>query len=116
MTLGIFNVVFSFRVSRSSHVTVSSNVEIAAAFFRGAQCLRLLLLPEPLDSLFEREIPGLTYNGENLFLFGQIMAKLKTTSKTMSIICLILALSLFLFALEPVMTGWMSGHLEKKQV
>ncbi|MEK4060042.1 MULTISPECIES: FtsX-like permease family protein [Paenibacillus] len=115
MTLGIFNVVFSFRVSRSSHVTVSSNVEIAAAFFFVALnvCGFFYFLNRWIAYLKEKS-PGLTYNGENLFLFGQIMAKLKTTSKTMSIICLILALSLFLFALEPVMTGWMSGHLEKK--
>lgn len=47
MTLGILNIVFSFQISRSPHITVNSNVEIAIVFFfRGIQCLRLFLLPE----------------------------------------------------------------------
>lgn len=115
MTLGILSIVFSFQVSRSSHVTVSSNVEIATAFFFVAfnVCGFFYFLNRWIAYLKEKS-PRFTYNGENLFLFGQIMAKLKTTSKTMSITCLVLTLSLFLFALEPAMTGWISGHLEKK--
>lgn len=115
MILGVFYMVFSFQVSRSSHVTVSSNAEIAAAFFFVAfnVCGFFYFLNRWVAYLKEKS-PRLTYSNENLFLFGQLMAKLKTTSKTMSIICLVLTLALFLFTLEPVMTGWISGHLEKK--
>ena len=51
------------------------------------------------------------YRGTNLFFFGQIISKLNTTSKTMTLICLTLALSIFLFVAAPALTGWASGYL-----
>lgn len=51
------------------------------------------------------------YKGVNLFLFGQIISKLNTTSKTMILICLTLVLSILLFVATPVLTGWASGYL-----
>lgn len=52
------------------------------------------------------------YTGSNLFFFGQIISKLSTTSKTMTLICLTLVLSVFLFVAAPILTGWASGYLE----
>lgn len=52
------------------------------------------------------------YRGTNLFFFGQIISKLNTTSKTMTLICLTLVLSVFLFVAAPALTGWASGYLE----
>ena len=52
------------------------------------------------------------YRGTNLFFFGQIISKLNTTSKTMTLICLTLVLSVFLFVAAPVLTGWASGYLD----
>lgn len=52
------------------------------------------------------------YRGTNLFFFGQIISKLNTTSKTMTLICLTLVLSVFLFVAAPALTGWASGYLD----
>lgn len=52
------------------------------------------------------------YRGNNLFFFGQIISKLNTTSKTMTLICLTLVLSVFLFVAAPALTGWASGYLD----
>lgn len=52
------------------------------------------------------------YQGQNLFFFGQIISKLQTTTKTMTLICLTLVLSIFLFIAAPALTGWASGYLD----
>lgn len=52
------------------------------------------------------------YRGTNLFFFGQIISKLNTTSKTMTLVCLTLVLSVFLFVAAPALTGWASGYLD----
>nr|WP_243167962.1 ABC transporter permease [Anaerocolumna cellulosilytica] len=54
------------------------------------------------------------YKEENLFFFGQILSKLKTTTKTMTLICLTLALSIGMFLMEPALSGWVSGYLESR--
>lgn len=51
------------------------------------------------------------YGGSNLFFFGQIISKLNSTSKTMTLISLTLGLSVFLFVAAPALTGWASGYL-----
>lgn len=60
--------------------------------------------------------PEHKYTGENLFLFGQILSKLKTTTKTMTLICLTLVLSIFLFLSMPALVGWASGYLDIRSV
>lgn len=68
--------------------------------------------------LFEwkEKSPKHTYQGTNLFFFGQIISKLNTTSKTMTLICLTFVLSVFLFVAAPALTGWASGYLEMRSV
>lgn len=56
--------------------------------------------------------PEYRYKGENLFFFGQIISRLNTTSKTMTIICITLVVSIFLFISAPILTGWASGYLD----
>lgn len=51
------------------------------------------------------------YKKDNLFLLGQVCSKLKSTSKTMSIVCITLAASILLMAMAPVLSGWIMGFL-----
>lgn len=62
--------------------------------------------------LWKEKRPAHTYSGQNLFFFGQIISRLTTTAKTMTLICLTLVLSLFLFLAAPALTEWASGYLE----
>lgn len=52
------------------------------------------------------------YREENLFFFGQVISKLQTTSKTMTLICLTLVFAVFLFLAAPALSGWASGYLD----
>lgn len=56
------------------------------------------------------------YREENLFFYGQIISKLKTSTKTMTLICLTLALSMGLFLAEPALSGWILGFLDIRAV
>lgn len=54
------------------------------------------------------------YEGYNLFFFGQIITKLNSSVKAMTLICLTLVLSLFLFVAAPALVGWSFGYLEAR--
>lgn len=56
------------------------------------------------------------YQGTNLFFFGQMISKLRTTSKTMSLVSITLVLSIFLFMAAPVLVGWADGYLEARSM
>lgn len=56
------------------------------------------------------------YSGENLFFYGQIISKLNTTSKTMTLICVTLVVSIFMFLAQPALSGWMSGYYKARAV
>lgn len=56
--------------------------------------------------------PEHRYKGENLFFFGQVISKLNTTSKTMTLISVTLVLAIFLFIAAPILVGWASGYLD----
>lgn len=60
--------------------------------------------------------PAVKYKGENLFFFGQIISKLNSTTKTMTLICLTLVLSIFLFVAAPALVGWSAGYLEVRSL
>ncbi|MDE5598922.1 MAG: ABC transporter permease, partial [Lachnospiraceae bacterium] len=74
-------------------------------------CCTIYLAGNLLSEWKEKSIRH-KYWGTNLFFFGQIISKLSTTSKTMTLICLTLVLSIFLFVAAPALTGWASGYLE----
>lgn len=60
--------------------------------------------------------PEYRYKGLNLFLLGQITTKLTTNTKTMILICLTLTVSICLFVITPVLTGWASGYLDVRSM
>lgn len=71
----------------------------------------IIYLSGEIICLWKKKSPAHTYSGQNLFFFGQILSKLTTTAKTMTLICLTLVLSIFLFLAAPALTGWASGYL-----
>lgn len=61
---------------------------------------------------WKEKSPKHRYKGENLFFLGQILSKLHTTSKTMTLISITLVLAIFMFIGAPILVGWASGYLE----
>ena len=61
---------------------------------------------------WKEKSPKHQYKGENLFFFGQIISKLNTTNKTMTLISVTLVLAICLFIAAPILTGWVSGYLD----
>ena len=47
---------------------------------------------------------------------GQMISKLRTTSKTMTLTSITLVLAIFLFAAAPVLVGWAEGYLDVRSV
>lgn len=72
-----------------------------------------ILLSSGLLELKNRALK-VTYRGENLFFFGQILSKLKTNTQSMTLICLTLIVSVSLFLLTPILVGWAQVFLEKR--
>lgn len=76
----------------------------------------IIYLASNLISEWKEKSLEYKYHGSNLFFFGQIVSKLDSTSKTMTLICLTLVLSVFLFISAPVLTGWASGYLDVRSL
>ena len=76
----------------------------------------LLYLASSFLVAWKEGAPEHRYKGENLFFFGQIISKLSTTSKTMSLTCVTLVLAIFLFIAAPVLVGWASGYLDERSM
>lgn len=72
----------------------------------------LIYLSSSLIVAWKEKSPEHRYRNENLFFFGQIISKLNTTSKTMTLICVTLVLAIFLFIAAPILVGWASGYLD----
>ena len=72
----------------------------------------LIYLASSLIVTWKEKSPEHRYKGENLFFFGQVISKLNTTSKTMTLISVTLVLAIFLFIAAPILTGWASGYLD----
>lgn len=66
--------------------------------------------------LVKEHFPGIRYRGENLFLFGQILSRLRTTTKTVTLICITLTLAACLFLAVPFLAGWADGYLAHRSV
>lgn len=76
----------------------------------------LIYLTGSLLVAWKERSPEHRYKNENLFFFGQIISKLNTTSKTMTLVSITLALAIFLFIAAPVLTGWASGYLDVRSM
>lgn len=72
----------------------------------------LMFLTANLIVTWKEKSPEHRYHGENLFFFGQLISKLNTASKTMTLICITLVLAIFLFIAAPVLVNWASGYLD----
>lgn len=72
----------------------------------------LIYLANSFIAFWKDKSPEHRYKGENLFFFGQIISKLNTTSKTMTLVSVTLVLAIFLFIAAPILTGWASGYLD----
>lgn len=75
-----------------------------------------IYLASNLLSEWKEGSPEHKYRGTDLFFFGQIISKLHTTSKTMTLICLTLVSAVFLFVAAPALTGWASGYLDVRSL
>lgn len=76
----------------------------------------LIYLAGSFITAWKEEAPDHKYHNENLFFFGQVISKLNTTSKTMTLISITLVLAIFLFIAAPILTGWASGYLEVRSM
>lgn len=72
----------------------------------------LIYLASSFIVAWKEKSPEHKYHHENLFFFGQIISKLNTTSKTMTLICVTLVLAIILFIAAPILVGWASGYLD----
>jgi len=72
----------------------------------------LIYLASSFIVAWKEKSPEHRYKGENLFFFGQVISKLNTTNKTMTLISVTLVLAMFLFIAAPILTGWASGYLD----
>lgn len=71
----------------------------------------VIFLASSLISVWKEKSSAHKYHNENLFFFGQIITKLDTTSKTMTLISITLVLAIFLFITAPILVSWASGYL-----
>ena len=76
----------------------------------------LIYLASSLIVAWKVKSPEHRYKGENLFFFGQIISKLNTTSKTMTLICITLVLAILMFIAAPILTDWASGYLDMRSM
>lgn len=72
----------------------------------------LIYLASSLIVAWKEKSPENRYHGENLFFFGQMISKLNTTSKTMTLVSVTLVLAIFLFIAAPILVSWASGYLD----
>lgn len=72
-----------------------------------------LVLSKVIVLIKERSIK-IRYKDTNLFLFGQLTAKLRSSEKTTSLICLSLTGALILSIMAPIIGGWAVGFLDKR--
>lgn len=76
----------------------------------------LIYLASGSIAAWKEKSPERKYHNENLFFYGQMISKLNTASKTMTLICITLALAVCLFIAAPVLVGWASGYLEARSM
>lgn len=76
----------------------------------------LIYLAGSLLAAWKEKSPEHRYHRENLFFFGQILSKLNTTSKNMSLISVTLVLAICMFIAAPILVGWASGYLDVRSV
>ena len=76
----------------------------------------IIYLASTFLEIWKEKSPSHKYTGYNLFFFGQIITKLNSTSKSMTLICVTFVFSIFLFIATPVLIGWSEGYLEVRSL
>lgn len=76
----------------------------------------IIYLSSHLLEVWKEKTPENKYQNLNLFFFGQIISKLNSTTKTMTLICITLIFAIFLFVAAPVLIGWSEGYLEIRSI
>lgn len=76
----------------------------------------IIYLASSFLEAWKEQSPANKYTGHHLFFFGQIISKLNSTTKTMTLICLTLVLAVFLFVAAPALIGWSAGYLEVRSL
>ena len=76
----------------------------------------LLFLSAEAVSAWKDRSPEHRYRGENLFFLGQIISRLRSGAKTMTVVCGTMILSVCLFLAVPVLSGWAYGYLDERSV
>ena len=56
------------------------------------------------------------YKGHTLFILGQMNGRLRASSRTMSILAGTILLAFTAFIIDPILSGWAMGYLEKRAV
>lgn len=64
----------------------------------------------------KEKAPEIRYKKENLFFFGQMISRLSTTYKTMTLISITLTAAICLFIAAPILVGWASGYLDSRSM
>lgn len=76
----------------------------------------IIYLAGSFISAWKEKSPEHRYRNENLFFFGQIISKLNTTSKTMTMISITLVLAIFMLIAAPILVDWASGYLDTRSM
>lgn len=104
----------------SRYFQVSAEYEnfylLGAAYFLVFAVFGLFYCVAQFVIYLKEKFPSLKYKRENLFLFGQLTAKLRTTSKTMAMISVTLGGAILIMTLAPLMSGWALGYLDERAI
>jgi putative ABC transport system permease protein len=115
----ILEIVFSLQVVAGHPVmnhTISNRYFLFACVFLVFLIFSLFYSLSTLIQLFKERSKSLKYKGNTLFLAGQINGRLSSTSRTMSIISGCILLAIVAFIVDPVLSGWAMGYLDKRAV
>lgn len=104
----------------SRYFQVSAEYEnfylLGAAYFLVFAVFGFFYCVAQFIAYLKERFPSLKYKRENLFLFGQLTAKLRTTSKTMAMISVTLGGAILIMTLAPLMSGWALGYLDERAI
>ena len=116
-TLGAASVAF---VQREFYLSLGAGMMNQYLMFLVADVLFLICVVICLMSraigLWKEKAKAHTYSGCKLFFFGQLLSKLATTTKTMSVICMTFVAAVFLFVTAPVLSQWSFGYLDSRSM
>ena len=116
-TLGTASVAY---VQREFYLSLGAGMMNQYLMFLVADVLFLICAVICLMSraivLWKEKAKAYTYSGCHLFFFGQLLSKLVTTTKTMSVICMTFVAAVFLFVSAPLLCQWSFGYLDSRSM